>query len=166
MIVDGTTTTSDVLFGSSGYSLDSSYAFARLNLATLAGIVSGTPTVLSWSIINATNISLSGSGPNAGTTIILPTAGTYIISGNVLNNTGVNGCNIVLNMSTNSGSTWTALTQTNSTSLGGDIAIYGMVNAGANTQCQLVFSQTTGSTVYLSTTTIQSFCNIYKTSPF
>ena len=166
LTVDGTTTTSDVLFGSVGYSLNSCFAYARLNLATTTGIASVTPTTLSWSIINQKNITISGPGPNTGTTIILTTAGTCVFSGKVLNNTGVNGCNIVLNMSSDGGSTWNPLTQTNSTSLGGDIAIHGMVNGGANTQCQLVFSQSTGSTVYLSTQTIQSFLNLYKTSPF
>jgi hypothetical protein len=167
LTVDGTATVSDVLFGSSNYSLNSCFGFARLSLATSSGIASVTPTSLSWTIINATNVPLSNPGPNTGTTIILPTIGTYIFSGKVLNNTGVNGCNIVLNTSTNSGSTWSPLTQTNSTSLGGDIAIYGMVNTSVvNQQCQLVFSQSTGSTVYLSTQTVQSFCNIYKIAPF
>ena len=142
------------------------FAFARLALATITQIPSGTPTVLSWTIINATNISVSGPGPNTGTAIILPTTGTFIFSGKILNNTGVNGCNITLQSSSNGGVDWSSLTQNNSTSLGGDIAIYGMVNGGANTQCRLVFSQSTGSNVFLSTQTIQSFCNIYKIAPF
>jgi hypothetical protein len=166
LVVDGTATASDVLFGSVGYSLNSCFGFARLSLATLASIVSGTPTTLTWNIVNATNISVSGPGPNTGTTIVLPTAGTYVFSGKILNNTGVNGCNIALNMSNNGGSTWNPMTQTNSTSLGGDIAIYGMVNAGANAQVQLVFSQSSGSSVNLSTQTIQSFCNVHKVAPF
>jgi hypothetical protein len=42
-----------------------------------------------------------------------------------------------------------------------------MVNTSvANQQCQLVFSQSSGSTVILSTQTVQSFCNIYKVAPF
>ena len=166
LTVDGTATASDVLFGSVGYSLNSCFGFARLSLATLTMIASGTPTTLTWNIVNATNISVSGPGPNTGTTIVLPTAGTYVFSGKILNNTGVNGCNIALNMSNNGGSTWNPMTQTNSTSLGGDIAIYGMVNAGANAQVQLVFSQSSGSSVNLSTQTIQSFCNVHKVAPF
>ena len=99
--------------------------------------------------------------------IVLPTIGTYLLTGKVFVTTGVNGSSVSVYTSINSGSTWTQTTQNNATSVGGDIAITAMITTSVvNQQCQLQFLQSSGSTVYLNTANLQSYLNICKIAPF
>ena len=163
LAINGTLKANDIIFGTSGFSLNSTYGYINLRLTTISCAVGITD--LAWTLA-----STQGDIVLSSVSITLPTIGTYIIGGKVKCTTSsviTNGVVTYVSTSINAGSSWNIVYTGNGVAGGGDIDIRGLITTTVvNQQVKVSVENGMSSNISLSSAAVQSFCYIYKVCPF